>query len=238
VGSNGWLRVTASDTLTGAVDPSDPAYAGQELYSGRFLRIYDPLVLGFNSYLVWRCPTSRMVRHYARHVGSRHVDIGPGTGYFLDRAPLPSKVQITLVDPNPDVLAHAARRLARLRPATIQADVLKPLPLAPSAQFDSVALNYVLHCLPGPPERKTAAVRHAAEVLTDSGVLFGATVLGASGPHTPLSRMMLWYTNRTRIFDNLSDSYAGIREVLAECFARVDISLVGTVAVFAATNKR
>jgi hypothetical protein len=50
--------------------------------------------------------------------------------------------------------------------------------------------------------------------------------------------MMLWYTNRTGIFDNLSDSYAGIREALAESFARVDISLVGTVAVFAATNKR
>jgi len=74
------------------VDPSDPAYAGQELYSRRFLRIYDPVVLGFNSYLVWRCPTSRMVQHYARRVGNRHVDIGPGTGYFLARAPLPSNV--------------------------------------------------------------------------------------------------------------------------------------------------
>jgi hypothetical protein len=30
-----------------AMDPSDAAYAGQEVYSRAFLRIYDPLILGF-----------------------------------------------------------------------------------------------------------------------------------------------------------------------------------------------
>jgi SAM-dependent methyltransferase len=164
------------------MDPSDPAYAGQELYSRAFLRIYDPLILGFYGNVVWRCPTSRLVQHYARHVGHRHLDVGPGTGYFLEHARLARDTQITLLDPNRDVLAHAARRLAHLHPWTLQADVLKPLPVPAGQRFDSAALNYVLHCLPGPPERKAAAVQHVAAVLQPGGVLFGATVLGAAGP--------------------------------------------------------
>ena len=219
------------------MDPSDPAYAGQELYSRAFLRIYDPLILGFYGNVVWRCPTSRLVQHYARHVGHRHLDVGPGTGYFLEHARLARDTQITLLDPNRDVLAHAARRLAHLHPWTLQADVLKPLPVPAGQRFDSAALNYVLHCLPGPPERKAAAVQHVAAVLQPGGVLFGATVLGAAGPHTQLSRAVLWFVNRRRFFDNLGDTEAGLRDMLAESFAQVAIEVVGSVAVFAAHSR-
>ena len=44
--------------------------------------------------------------------------------------------------------------------------------------FDSAALSYVLHCLPGPQSQKAAAIRNAAAVLAPEGVLFGGTVLG------------------------------------------------------------
>src|SRR5207248_475176 len=115
-----------------------------------------------------------------KHVGQRHLDVGPGTGYLLEHARLRGDTQITLLDPNRDVLAHATRRLARLHPKSLQADVLKSLPMQENQRFDSAALNYVLHCLPGPPERKAAAVRNVAAVLKPGGVLFGATVLGAT----------------------------------------------------------
>jgi ubiquinone/menaquinone biosynthesis C-methylase UbiE len=177
---------------------SDAAYAGQEVYSRAFLRIYDPVILGFYGNVVWRCPTSRLVEQYRQHVGHTHLDVGPGTGYFLAHTPLPDDAQITLLDPNPDVLAHAARRLSDRHPSAVQADVLKPLPLT-AKRFDSVALNYVLHCLPGPPVRKAAAVQNVAAVLKPGGVLFGATVLGATGPHTWLSRAVLRFVNSRRI---------------------------------------
>jgi hypothetical protein len=64
--------------------------------------------------------------------------------------------------------------------------------------FDSAALNYVLHCLPWPPVRKAAAVQNVAAVLKPGGVLFGATVLGAAGPHTGLSRAVLGFVNSRR----------------------------------------
>jgi len=215
------------------MQPSDPAYHGQELYSSAFLRIYDPVILGFYGNLVWRCPTSRLVQQYRQYVGNRHLDVGPGTGYFLEHARLPRDTEITLLDPNPAVLAHAARRLSYLHPSRVQADVLKPLPLGNDERFESAALNYVIHCLPAPPARKAAAVRNVAEVLKPGGVLFGATVLGSTGPHTWLSRAVLWFVNSRQIFDNLADTEPELRAMLAASFATVEMHVIGSVAVFA-----
>jgi SAM-dependent methyltransferase len=216
--------------------PSDPAYAGQKHYTPGFLRIYDLVVLGIFGPLVWRCPTSRVVAHYDRHIGRRHLDVGPGTGYFIDRAHLPSNVRVLLVDPNSNVLHHAARRLARLSPSVLQADILKPLPL--DERFDSVALNYVLHCLPGPMARKAAAIQNAAAVLDTQGTLFGATVLGTPALHTWLSRGLLRDTNRRGIFDNISDTEEVLRQILGVSFEAVDIEVIGSVAVFGAARPR
>lgn len=220
------------------MEPTDPAYAGQRHYTRGFLRIYDPLVLGFYGNLVWRCPTRRLVEHYNRHVGQRHLDIGPGTGYFLERARFPAGASLLLVDPNPDVLAHAARHLAHLNPSVLRADVLKPLPVPDGERFDSAALNYVLHCLPGPMPRKATAIRHLAALLEPDGVLFGATVLGAPELHTWLSRAALREINHRGIFDNLSDTADALREILGASFEAVDLEVVGSVAVFAAKKSR
>jgi ubiquinone/menaquinone biosynthesis C-methylase UbiE len=209
------------------------AYEGYRHYSRAFLSIYDLLVLRVYGPLVWRCPTDRLVRHYARHLGRRHVDVGPGTGYFLEHANIATGSTILLIDPNPNVLRHAARRLARLRPAVLQADVLEPLP-GVSEQYDSVALNYVLHCMPGPMPRRGTAIRNLAAVLEPDGTLFGATVLGTPTLHTWLSRAALRQNNRLGFFDNLVDTEEQLRELLAETFVTVEIEIVGSVAVFAA----
>lgn len=219
---------------TRVIKPEDLAYAGQKEYSPWFLKIYDPLVLRFFGPVVWRCPTGRLVEHYNRHVGRRHLDVGPGTGYFLERARLLADAQVALLDPNPNVLAHASRRLAHLAPSVSEADVY--MPLADDRRFDSAALNYVLHCLPGPMSRKAAAIRNVAAVLEPDGVLFGATVLGTPELHTWLSGVVLRGTNRRGSFDNLSDTEDGLREILTDAFAAVDIEVVGAVAIFSATK--
>jgi hypothetical protein len=86
-----------------------------------------------------------------------------------------------------------------------------------------VALNYVLHCLPGPMACRAPAIRNLAALLGPDGVLFGATVLGTPELHTRLSRAALAVNNRRGIFDNLSDTEGGLRELLGECFAAVDL---------------
>jgi SAM-dependent methyltransferase len=216
--------------------PDDPAYRGQREYSPFFLKVYDPLVLGLFTRVLWRCPTPLLVERYRRHIRPRHLDVGPGTGYFLERAGLPAGSLVTILDPNVHVLDHASRRLEHLDITAVEADVLKPLPL--DATFDSAALHGVIHCLPGPLSHKAAAVANVAAVLAPSGVLFGATLLGSSGPHTWLARKMLDANNRRGTFDNLGDTEEGLREILGTSFEHVELETVGSMAIFAATNPR
>ncbi|MCV0403795.1 MAG: class I SAM-dependent methyltransferase [Chloroflexi bacterium] len=194
------------------------------------------MILGFFTRVVWRCPTTLLVERYRRHIRPQHLDVGPGTGYFLERAGLPPGAQVTILDPNVNVLEHASGRLTALDITAVEADVLKPLPL--DRTFDSAALHGVIHCLPGPLTRKAAAVANVAAVLAPTGVLFGASILGSSGSHTWLSQRILTANNRRGIFDNLGDTQEGLREMLGASFRHVELETVGSMAIFAATNPR
>lgn len=145
------------------------------LERSRFLAIYDPLILGVYLRWLWRCPRNVLAELYRTHTGARHLDVGPGTGYFLDVADPAAGTAITLLDPNPAVLAHAAKRLSRYAPSTVQADACEPLPL--TGHFASAGRNLVPHCIPG-NERKAAAIRHVAGCLEEDGVLFGPRCSG------------------------------------------------------------
>ncbi len=218
------------------MDRDDPAYRGQSEYTRPLLKLYDPLVLGPIARFVWRCPATRLVERYRQRIRSRHLDVGPGTGYFLERSGLPDGSPVTILDPNPNVLRHVSQRLGQLDITAVEADVLKPLPV--SGPFDSAALHLVIHCLPGPLPRKAAAVANVAAVLAPDGVLFGASVLGTSGRHTWAARRMLDAFNRQGGFDNLNDTEEGLGEILAASFEHVELETVGSVAIFAATHPR
>jgi SAM-dependent methyltransferase len=218
------------------MDRDDPAWRGQSDYTKGLLRVYDRAVLGFAARFVWRCPTARLVEGYRQHIRDRHLDVGPGTGYFIERSGLPDGSHVTIVDPNPNVLGYASRRLRRLAVTAVEADVLKPLPA--EGPFESAALHLVIHCLPGPMSRKAAAVANVAAVLAPTGVLFGASVLGTTGPQTWLSRRVLAAFNRRGAFDNLADTEDGLRGILAASFEHVELETVGSIAIFAASGRR
>ena len=92
--------------------------AGQAVYTRQILNVYDLLVLGASNRLVWKCPTQRLVEHYNRHITDNHLDVGVGTGYFLDKCRFPStKPRVALMDLNQNSLDFAARRIARRSPA-------------------------------------------------------------------------------------------------------------------------
>jgi SAM-dependent methyltransferase len=198
--------------------------------------VYDRVVLGLVSWFVWRCSTSQLVDRYRQHIRDRHLDVGPGTGYFIERSGLPDRSRVTILDPNRNVLDHTSWRLRRLDVTAVEADVLKPLPV--DGPFDSAALHLVIHCLPGPSSRKGLAVANVAAVLAPTGVLFGASVLGTSGSHSWLARRVLGVFNRRGAFDNLDDSEDGLREMLEASFERVELGTLGSVAIFAAKNPR
>ena len=216
------------------MDRADPAYKGQADYTRALLNLYDPLVLGPIARYVWHCPTPRLVERYRAHIRDNHLDVGPGTGYFLEQSGLPAGSRVTILDPNTNVLRHVSGRLRSLDVTAVEADVLKPLPV--DGPFDSAALHLVIHCLPKPLARKADAVANVAAVLAPTGVLFGASVLGTSGNHTRVARGVLRLFNRQGGFDNLDDTEEGLREILGASFEHVELETIGSAAIFAATN--
>jgi SAM-dependent methyltransferase len=211
------------------------AEAGQAIYSPLVLGAYDAFVLGFSSCYVWRCRSATMLARYDQLAGPRDLDVGVGTGWFLDHCRWQGhQPEITLLDLNENSLRMAARRIQRYGPQIAHANVLEPVDLG-EHDFDSIGLNYLLHCLPGTAELKTAAVvRNLAKRLKPGGVLFGSTILGRGVRHNALGRALMRLYNRKGIFANLEDDRDGLERGLAAQLGSVELEIVGAVALFAA----
>jgi SAM-dependent methyltransferase len=204
------------------------------VYTPARLALYDALILGLSCSLVWRCPRRHFLDLYDQHVGSPHLDIGVGTGYFLDRCRFPiERPQITLLDPSDACLIKAASRLERYSPRVVKASALEPLDLGTN-RFASIALNGVLHCLPATPETKAAVLARLKPLLEHGGVVFGSTILGRGVEHGRLARTALARYNREGFFTNLADDLAGLERALAHNFADAQIEIRGSFALFTA----
>ena len=212
---------------------SNPFGTGRWVYNLLTLRFYDPLVIGYNNRFVWRCPSSRILAHYNQNVSLRHLEIGPGTGYFLDRCRFPGpEPAITLLDLNPGPLTRSTGRLRRYRPLLIQADVTDELP-ASLPRFDSIGINYVLHLLPGTMQAKAIVLQRLQTHLTTGGVLFGSTVVCDGAQHNRQAQGLLRLFNRVGGFSNTEDSVHALHAALERLFTWHEIQVVGSVALFA-----
>jgi ubiquinone/menaquinone biosynthesis C-methylase UbiE len=206
--------------------------AGAAIYSKLFLSVYDFYVLGFSNTFVWQCPSRLILAFYNEHISGRHLDVGVGTGYFLDKCQFPvPHLRLALADLNPNSLQVAAQRLQRYHPQTYIADVLEPLPFQ-AAQFDSIALNYVLHCLPGTLRSKGVILGNLKPLLNKDGVIFGTTILGAGVKKNFLAKVLMRTYNSKRIFGNTYDHAADLERVLKENFHEYSLYVVGCVAFF------
>jgi len=208
--------------------------AGYAVYSPRTLRLYDFIVLGLSNRFLWKCRTKILEEHYQRHLSGRHLDIGIGTGYFLDRARFASAdPQITLLDPNRHCLEKAAGRLTRYSPRLVEADGLVPLP-ADLGTFSSVGLNYLFHCLPGTMATKAVLLDHLCPHLAEDAVVFGSTIIQGDAPRSLAARKLMSVYNSKGVFGNEHDTLDRVGEELRRRFQDVDVELVGCVALFSA----
>lgn len=218
-----------------SVTPEDVA-AGQAVYTPRLLNVYDLLVLGISNRFIWRCPTPKLLALYNRHVTANHLDVGVGTGYFLDRCRFPSSSpRVALMDLNPNSLDFAARRIARYRPETYQRNVLEPIANPPAA-FDSIGINYLLHCLPGTMESKSAVFDHLRPLMNPGGVLFGSTLLQGGVPRNWAAQRLMAFYNGKGVFTNTQDSLDALGRELQRRFRDVTIEVAGCAALFAVKN--
>ena len=208
---------------------------GAAIYSSLVLKIYDTWVLGFSNRWAWQCSTDKVLLPFYRScVGPRHLDVGVGTGYYLRHSDLHGVKNLALLDLNQNSLRAAALRSGRADVESLRGDVMQPLQIMQGKQFDSIALFYLLHCLPGSMADKQCVLRHLTPCLSADGVLYGATILGTAAGHRGIGRYLMNLYNRKGIFGNRDDTLEGLRQILADQFEEVTISRHGQVALFTA----
>lgn len=210
----------------------DQIEAGHAFYTKRTLAMYDLAILGYFSRFAWKCRSSRVLAHYDVHVTTNHLDVGVGTGYFLDRCDFGSaSPRIALLDLSSACLETAARRISRYRPEIYTANVLEPISIE-TPRFDSVGINYVLHCLPGDIRSKGVVFSHLAALLNPGGVIFGATLLHDGVHRNVLARRVMDRNNAHGIFHNADDDLDGLTETLSCRLTDPVVEVVGCVAFF------
>lgn len=206
--------------------------AGQAIYTKRALSAYDFIVLRVSNRLLWKCPTRHLVEHYNRHVTANHLDIGVGTGFFLDHCQFPSQTpRLALMDLNQAALDFASRRVARYKPETYIRNVLEPISLD-STKFNSVGINYLLHCVPGSIESKAVAFDHLKALMNPGAVLFGSTLLQGGVDRNWFAKRLMDLYNRKGIFSNENDDLDALKRVLGHRFGSISVEVVGCAALF------
>jgi SAM-dependent methyltransferase len=235
-------RVTNDDVTVGFVDQggSTPGAStgSAAVFSRPVLALYDFGALGLANTFAWKCPTRALRDLYDANVSASHLDVGVGTGYFLDRCRFPSKSpRIVLADLSTSSLQVAARRIRRFQPRAYCVDVLAPFTF-PEAPFDSIGVSYLLHCLPGTFRQKGVVFDQLRRLLSAEGVVFGATLLGSGIARGAPARALAAFLNWAGVFDNTGDDLGGLEDCLLARFSRVEICVHGCAALFTAREPK
>ncbi len=214
------------------------SHAGQAIYNPLTLALYDVVVLGLSNPLIWRCATKCILELYDRYATDDHLDVGVGSGWYLDHHTFShSHPRIGLLDLNPNSLRTAATRIARYEPQTYRADVLAPLTLE-TAPYASIAMTYLLHCLPGTMSEKSVAFDHVLPLLAPDGCLFGATLLTGGVDRSIAARALMAAYNRRGVFANAHDTLDSLTANLNRRFRDVAIETVGCAGLFLCRTPR
>lgn len=211
---------------------AEQAAAGQAIYSKRVLKTYDFIVLGVSNRLIWQCSTQRQAEHYNRYLTANHLDVGVGTGYYLEHAHFPSPTpRVALMDLNQNSLAFASQRIIKYSPQSYLCNVLEPISID-GEKFDSVGINYLLHCLPGNIESKAVIFDHLKALMNPNAVLFGTTLLQGGVPRSWLAKRLMAVYNKKGIFSNVQDNLDSLNSALTQRFRDVSVEVVGCGALF------
>ena len=194
------------------------------------IKFYDYLVNDINCNYAWRCNKNNIFDLYRKNLESNHLEIGPGSGYFLLPKHHNKKIgNLFLMDINYPILNHSHNNLKNHFPNVypikhnIFENSLKFL------DFQSVGINYVLHCVPGRLENKMEKlINNLPENLT----IFGSTVINDFNKQTNLSQVELMVLNKLGIFNNSNDYSNALIKFAKSNKLEFDTQIIGNVLIF------
>jgi len=212
---------------------------GQFFFSTMSHSLYDAFVYRLVTPFIWGCETRYVLQRYEQDLSSNHLEIGVGTGYLLDQCHVSTdELALSLMDLNERCLQKSTKRLSKYSPDIYVQDILKPLKVN-KKRFSSIALNFVLHCVPGgfdlqSPKSKSIAFSHIYDALETGGVFFGATVLHRGVNRTLSSKVAMKALNHLTIFHNKQDQLSDFRDAIESYFDVVELEVVGSIVFWRA----
>ena len=208
--------------------------AGQAAYTPRMLKFYNFLILNVIVPYIWRCPINNVVKMYNQNITSNHLEIGVGSGYFLENSKFASdNPRLALMDLNPNSLKYTDAKVSHFKPEIYRANILEPIE-TDIEKFDSIGINAVIHCLPGTMDTKLVVFDHIKSLLNPGGVVFGSTILNIGVKQNWLTKRFMKRFNEQKIFCNLKDDLSTLENGLAERFSNSEVNVIGTAALFRA----
>ena len=199
------------------------------------LKHYDKIVNRINCLYVWKCSENYIINHYRNNISSYHLEIGPGTGYFLKKENLRKNFsiqQLTLLDVNENILNYSKQNLKNdydHKIITVHQDVFSKK-INKNIKFNSVGINYVLHCIPGTLENNIDTLIN--NLGSSNYNLFGSTLICDPLHMNPIAEYELILLNNLGIFNNSNDTYEQFIEYLNNNKIKHNILKIGYVAIF------
>ncbi len=211
---------------------SEEIYAGQSIYTPRLLALYDFGVLTLSNSFLWRCPTAKLLRHFNQNITTNHLDIGVGSGFFLDKCRFPgSHPRIGLMDLNPAAISYTAARISRYNPEKYLHNIFEPLDFH-YPKFSSISLNYLLHCLPGNLAEKSIIFDHIQSLADPGAICFGSTLLGDGISLNWGAKHLMSFYNKKGIFSNSGDNARNLEKELCKRLDIISFEIVGAAVLF------
>jgi len=206
----------------------------QRYFNPLLLSLYDFFVYRIISQYVWGCSTELLVNRYKHYIRNNHLEVGTGTGYLIDKCDAES-INLDLMDLSRACLKKSSNRLKRYSPILIRHNILEK-PIEEDKRYDSIGINYVMHCVEGDFTTKSNAFNNLKKLLKDNGVIFGATVIQTS-QSSMVARIFMKLLNRIGIFHNDKDNLNDLKSSLENNFKYVDIYIKSSVALFVISDK-
>eukprot|EP00090_Calanus_glacialis_P018080 TRINITY_DN28031_c0_g1_i1.p1 TRINITY_DN28031_c0_g1~~TRINITY_DN28031_c0_g1_i1.p1 ORF type:complete len:314 (-),score=33.04 TRINITY_DN28031_c0_g1_i1:120-947(-) len=232
------------------------AGTSEAIYNPKVLAMYDAAVWRFNSPALWRISKNEIHDLYRDCVGADHCEIAVGTGLFLKDYVMenesPQQLSFSLFDLNKNTIDIAEKRINEAVANNGRSvhfkntilDITKPESISEDMKhsYDSVAANYLLHCLHGNgllDKDKFAAIQSCASLVKEDGCFFGSTLLGKdmlddADNAGPAAIKTIKFYNKIGIFGNMNDCMADLESVLNELFGDVELWRTGYCAVWKA----
>jgi len=210
----------------------------QAYFNPWLLFFYDFIVFRCVANFVWGISVDQLLHRYRVLTHASHLEVGVGTGYLLDKLD-PDYTDIDLMDLSDSCLRKTSARLVRFNPISFRHDILKPLDETMetmTGRYQSICLNFVLHCVPGGFASKSIAFANLKPLLQSDGVIFGATVLSRKARPKLIARTALRLLNAIGIFNNEQDHAEELLQGLKRHFVFVEVTIVGATALFFASD--